>query len=781
MARSSTKSYRRDEGVHQRDLQQQPIPFIGLALAPFVGLTVSYLVHAFVAGITIAGRQLLTGSGFALGVTVMAILAMAVGIAAAAWHFSKARTRPIRIALTGSTGLVIAGIAALVAIGPERWSAFFFVLLSWGVAGVWFLPRLHVLRRNDDSDVPADTGDDLMRELGLSGFRHKGKPQITYDNDGNPVRIVATIKHKFGQTRDKLQGAIRNIESATGGAPEGLSRVTKPSSGRSDESELTVVLVDPLKDRVPYPGLSHPGGSVSDYVDVGLYDDGLPVHAYVFGGTDPETKTKMPPTGYAFMGMTRAGKTVTENRLLIDGVITRNDGVILYLNQSKGGQDVQPIIAGVEVCILSDGYHAYRAAFTQVKSIATYRQRQLARYGISAWSADKCYHNPPTHTLDGTYDPMRPMPAVIVHVGEADAILADTADQAVWLASKGLSLGLIAGWSMQRWAATSMPTDLRFNIGTSFCFGVGDDYSATFALSEQTIKAGANPGNWKNRYPGKFYVENIGIEENRFPVPARGIGDVDDDTLYTRMRELSEQWGPRMAHLDRGSADATGGWWDQQVQATNDLRLTMTPRAATPAPATPAPATTTREEQHVARNHPGDPKFTGGDPDPDGPTPDDLDIRREIEVEVAMTDQIDGEKIFGGILEPDPDDPHQYDELMTIDPRAPIPVPPLDGIDLSGGKPDPQTREEAEAALDRALQQMATDTTLVEPGDENHIVFRVAQLIARYDFRTRSWFSPRLLSMAAGERECPPGYRLERLTDRRGEGWYRMNRFPNQY
>jgi hypothetical protein len=779
MGRNSTKSYRRDEGVHQRSLQEQPTPFVGLILSPFVGLAISYLVHMFVAGVTIGGRQILTGNDFALGVTVMVIALAAVGIAAAAWHFSHGRHKPVRYVLTGSVAVVVLWLAVLVAVGPERWSGFFFVLIAWTVAGVWFMPRLHVLRRNPNEDTP-DTGDDLMKELGLTGFKHKGKPTVTYDDKGNPVRVVATIKHKYGTTRDKLQAAIRNLESAAGGAPEGLSRVTPPDNGRSDESVVTMVLQDPLKARVPYPGLSHPGGSVADYATVGLYDDGEPVRAWACGGTSPEG-VKMPPTGYAFMGMTRAGKTVTENRLLIDGFITRRNAVILYLNQAKGVQDVQPIISGVEVCILSDGSSAYLSAFNKVKQIGAYRQRKLGEYGISAWTAEKCFDNPPTHTLDGRAIPMEPMPALVVHVGEADAILESTGELAIWLASKGLSLGIIAGWSMQRWAATSMPTDLRFNIGTSFCFGVGDDYSASFALSESTLKAGANPHNWKNRYPGKFYVENIGIPENRFPVPARGVGDDDDDTLYRRMREICEEYGPRMALLDRGSADATGGWWDQQRNATNELRRSMRP-GAPPAYAAPAQADT-RQEEPMARNHPGDPVFTAGDPDPNAPTPEEMQARHEVEVEVATTDEINGEKIAGEYLVTDPDDPGQYDELAGIDPDRPVPPPPDadDGIDLTGGKPEPSSREEAEAALDKALREMAADTTLIEPGDENHIVFRVSQLQRRYPFRVRSWFSPRLASMADGERECPPGYRLEKLPDRRGEGWYRMNRFPGQY
>lgn len=770
MARSNTRTYRREEGANQRALDDQPTPFLGIALSPPLALIFSWVLH-WIVGM----NKGLTGVSM---VTAFIAIVATPGIAWAAWHFSHGRHKPMRYALVSSTAVISLWLAALVFVGPDFWTGLFFLLCAWTFTGVWSLPRLHVLRRDPNENATSDNGeDDLMKQLGLTGFKHRGKPTVTYDDDGNPARIVVTVKHRFGAVRDALQGAVRNLESALG-APEGLSRATATDNGKSDESVLTMVLADPLKKRVPYPGLTNPGGSVSDYATVGLYDNGEPVHVWVCGGVSPEG-VKMPPTGYAFMGMTRAGKTVTENRLLIDGVITRRDGVILYLNQAKGSQDVQPIISGVEVCILSDGSSAYREALNKVKAIAAYRQKKLAEYGISAWSAEKCWDNPPRVTLDGRRIPMEPMPAVWVHVGEADAILQDVPDQAVWLASKGLSLGLIAGWSMQRWANTSMPTDLRFNIGTSFCFGVGDDYSAGFALSESTLKAGAQPHNWKNRYPGKFYVENIGIPENQFATPARGIGDDDDDTLYRRMREICEEWGPRMALLDRGSAAATGDWWDNQVKATNALRRSMRPGAAsadtnqTPSDAAPAQTPTTQQEEQMPRNRPGDPTFTAGDPDPSGPTAGEMEARHDVEVEIAETRDLGGDPVFDADTDAD---------LDGINPD--VPVPPVtgdDGIDLTGGKPDPTSREEAETALDNALREMAADTTLVEPGDEAHIIFRVSQLQKRYPFRARSWFSPRLRDMAEGIAECPPGHRLEKLEDRKGEGWYRMNRFPGQY
>jgi hypothetical protein len=787
MARSArvTRSNRQDEGTKQRGLSDQPTPFVGLALAPFIALVASWGIHYLIAGVTIGNRVLLTGSPSFLAVAISLVTLAAVALATAAWYFGKGRDIVYRATLTGSVFVITEWIAVLIGVGPHRWWGTFFVLITWGVATMWALPRLHVLRR-DPSEGRNDRepeGDDLISQLGLTGYRTKGDPEVRYDDKGEPERIIVDIKHRFGATKDALVSALPNIESAVGG-PEGLSRVTKPEDGKSNHSILTVMLRDPLTGRVPYRGPSAPGQPIQGYSIIGRYDDGDPFRLMPFGGVDTDG-ISLPPTGYAFMGMTRAGKTVGENRLLLDGVITRHGGVILYLNKAKGGQDVQPIIAGVECAVLSDNNADYRTAFNQVKAILTYRQKELARYGISAWSYAKCVANPPQQTLDGTARPMAPMPMLIVHVGEADAILETAGEEAVYLASKGLSVGIVAGWSMQRFSATSMPTDLRMNIGTRLCYGVGDDYSAGFALSDDTIKRGAHPENWRNTKPGRFYGEGAGIPENRWPISAKTIGDTDDDALYLHMRQEAEQYGPNMMRLDSGSVHATRGWWTKHVTETETLRTELTPRsvptpAPTPTPAATPAAETTQEDPMGRRPATASAAAFQVDNHPAAFDPDAADLATDTAAEIAETTEIGGQQILGDIIQPDEFDP-QFAELSSIDPQAPIVMPTGDdGIDLTGPKPDPQTREEAELAFDEALRTLASDERFVDEDDNRYVTFRTGQLQEFYRYRTRQWYSPILAAMADGQRSCPPGYHIERHPERTGDGWYRMNRVPDQ-
>lgn len=780
MAGTRTRATRQDEGTKQRPVSQQPTPFLGLILAPLLALGLSWVLHYVIMGVT-WGPVHFGGSQPALGLAVILVTLGAAGLGFQAWALAHDRHPPLRYALTGSTYIVAQWLAMLIWTGPHRWWNTFFVIFAWLVVGMWALPRLHVLRR-DPRDSTGEQEDGLMQELNLKGFRF-GKPNVQHDPvTGEPTRAEYDVKHRLGATRQTLTSALPNLESAVG-APEGLSRAVKPDDGKSNHTKLTLILKDPLVGRVPYDGPSHPGGSITDPALIGMYDDGEPVYVWIAGGTDKDG-IKFPPTGYAFMGMTRAGKTVTENRLLIEAVITKRDAVLLYLNRSKGEQDVGPIIDGVEVAVLTDDNSAYTEALRQVRAIISYRQKELARFGVSAWSSDRCFYNTPTNAAG---ERMAPMPALVVHAGEADAILESAGELAVYLSSKGLSTGVLAGYSLQRWAATSMPTDLRFNIGARMCFGVGDDYSAGFALTDTTIAAGAHPENWRNTKPGRFFIEAAGIPDTRWPVAAKGIGDVDDDALYDNMRADCALYGPQMAKLDQGSAVATRGWWARHARETDALRDKILGRgehAPKPAPTstdTPTPTPITRPEAPTVTPHPAAATFDASPPS-DAQDPDGMAAADDTEAEIASTTHVGDDSILGDLVRPDDDDP-EFEELRAINPNAPLPPPPPDDVDLTEPKPEAPSAEAARDALDQALRDIAKDPKLRDPDDASGrtVLFRTGQAQAMYPFRSRGWYSTMLQDLAEGRRDVPPGLRLTKAPDRQGEGWYRLTTDPDDH
>lgn len=766
MSSKTVKTTERTDGVG-RKLTDQPRRFLGLFLAPFAGLLVSWAIHVYVRGVHVAWGPIdfqAPGGLAATVVTSCATMLGAVYLAHVGWEFSEHRKPPFRRALAGSSFAIGALFAVSVGVGPHYWWSFIFILIGWYAAAMWSLARLNVTRADPRGDGDKDD-DGLLDKLGLKGWKFS-KAHVERDAKGVPTRVDIDAVHAPGDTVGKLQDAVPAFESLAG-APAGMSRATP--TGAANRSKMSIILQDPFAGgRIPYGPPSFPGGSITDPITTSIYDDGHPVWCWLAGGPG------FSPTGYGFMGMTRTGKTVNENKMLTE-VISRRNVVVLYLNKAKGLQDVRPVIPGIEVAVISegmdDGVAEYKAALEMVKAIITYRQAQLARFGVSEWSA-RCFYNPPKNALGQT---MEPMPYLIVHVGEADAILERAHDISVHIASKGLSTGVAAGWSLQRASAESMPTGLRFNVGLWWCHGTGDEYSAGFALSDKTIRAGANPHEWGQRKPGMHYVVGPGIDEENFAKSAKTavlVGDdpdLPDDVLnemfQNEMLRRNQENAPFMARLDRGSAEATGApgepanRWDLLARKTDRIRNELLGGIANMTASDRNEGSQLRPQQ--GRN--SQPAFAADDPQP-GETAEDL----EFDAAVAEVTEVEGIELYDS------------EEVRNVDLSLPLPLPPADDdVTFEDPKPAAMSRDQALRALHQALLDLSGDPMFRDPADPtgNTAIVQIDDIVQRYPFRTRPWFSDEVKAMATGQRTPPPCLSLEHAEDLGARaGKYRLRR-----
>jgi hypothetical protein len=783
--KARTRSTERGERNHRR-LRDQPVLFLGLFLAPFGGLLTSWLIHAYTFGINWqvgSHAWVVPGNLAALTVTIALISVGALVMGYAAWHIAEHRKTPLRVMLTGSSSAIVWLFAISVGVGPHRWWSFAFVMVGWFVAGLWTLTRLNVTRQDPRSEEPKEDG--VLDKLGLGGWKFKVKERVTDPETGEPIRTVVGAKHAPGDTFDKLSGAVPAFESFAG-APAGLSDANRTEA--SNESVLTIQHRDELKYRLPYGPLSHVGGSIQDPITFSIQQDGRPVWCFLAGSPTGE----FPPTGYGFMGMTRTGKTVGENEMLTE-VESRIDAVILYLNQAKGLQDIRPVIPGIEAAVLAEnatdqGVGEYKAALDMVKTIITYRQATLARFGKSAWDPS-CFSSPPIRRMaDGSVQRMEPIPALLVHVGEADSILERAGELATYVSSKGLSTGVIPGYSLQRASAEFMPTGLRFNIGAWWCFGCGDEVSAGFALTDDVIAAGAHPEYWKQSKPGYHYFVGPGVPDDRKAKMARTMSGESTDQLQAEMLRRNLENAPRMAKLDRGSAEATGvpgmpsNRWDLIVRNTNRIRNELLHGQAPASPTanmTAADRNPTPQVEEYMPRKPGydddaPPAFTATEP-ANGETAD------AMEFDVDFSDEVrDTREVEGVVLYPRNED-GTSDE--TIDLSKPLPLPPEDDdISFEEDKPEAPSREVALLALYDVLRALSDREDLRDPGDPtgNTVIIQVSDVYGPYPYRSRPWFSAELTAIAAGKRTPPPSRTLERADDLGlRSGKYRLRRVPD--
>lgn len=761
-------------------ISHQPRRFAGLFLAPLAGLPTAWLIHVWTVGIDIRWYRIhwqVRVNAAALPLTLVLLSWLTLGMCWIAWHFTAHREQPKRIALTASVAVLGALFTISVGVGPSYGWSPLFVLAGWVVALAWSLARLDVAR-NDQRSGDEEKEDGLLKKLGISRLT-RFKPKLVYDErTGEPARIDVDVEHAPGETVSVLQDGISTIESAVAGPPGMTSAVA--DQDRADRSRLSVMLRNPFRDHIPVGPLTSPGGSIADLTSVADYANGKPAFVTTAAGRHMASSTS-----YALIGMTRAGKTSTETQLLTEWG-SRIDWVCLYLNQAKGLQDVRPLLPIIEAAVIAEngeaGLSDYVLAIQQLKAIMIYRQQELSRFAVSAWSPRCCDPNPdrrPSAIVGGRRVPMARMPFLTAHFGEADSILSSSraSGDAVYVASKGLSLGVNTGWSLQRPDWKAMPTDLRANIGLWFVHGMNSTDEEDFVLDEDVQAAGAHPGKWGQRKPGQHFMTGPGIDESLFSTALKTrflVGDAEDadgrpidfDTLNDRyMAEMlcrNFASAAKMCRLDRGSAEATDGWWSEQSAKTAALLDRMlNPESATES-AGPVRRSATSVRQPAAWQA----------ADADGIDPQEMeDMMAEFEADVAEATEVDGIELYGN------DD--DTEAMRTVDARDPGDVPTLDVDPLANSavddKPAAATPKEAETEVRATMIRMLDNPRYADRAVPGTAVVTPGQIFTELGFRSRPWVSSKVAEMLMAGGSVADGVIVER-TGPPHKGQYRLRR-----
>ncbi len=788
-------------------LPQQVIVFVGLVLAPFVGLGASWLLHYFILGGSV-GPVSIPGSRPILFVTVAAIVVFGVFLRRVAFEFAEHRTEFVRRVLSWSVLVLTEVFALSVAIGPWRWMILVFVVSGWAVASIWGIARLDVTR--NDKEGSTGEKETFWSRIGVSKATQFRTKVVHDEKTGEPVRLDIDVEHDrgTGETGEVFsEGGLSRMESAAAG-PHGMSSVTRDPD-RADRSQVSLMLRDPFKRNIPVGPLSAPGKSIAEWTTVADYANGQVGRVTIAGGLHTPS-----PTSYALIGMTRAGKTGTETQLLTDWG-SRCDWVCLYLNQAKGLQDVRPLLPIIEAAVIADGdgtsvdLGPYRVAVQNVRAMMAYRQQVLGEFGVSAWTPRCALPDPakrPSRVVNGVRVVLPRLPFLTLHLGEADALFADNRlpDDLIYVGSKGLSLGINVGVSLQKPDFRSMPTNVRSQIGLWFIHGLAESDDEEYVIDLATRKAGANPGQWKARKAGQHYMIGNGVERQEFaPVALKtrfliGSDHAADGTPYT-FEELNERYMAEMLRrnvesaktqmkLDRGTAEATGGWWDEQVAKTDALRHRMltSQGVATSQPetvvATSQPtshATSQATSQPLATSHapatsqtvpPGFRSQGVPQPATDEPTAEEMD---EMHDDAASVTEVEGIELY-------PDASTRNVDLMA--PSAPAPVfdsPEDDPLydPEEEAKPGARDRDAALAALGDALDELCADASLADPKDPSAVIVSPGLVADRYPFRSRPFFSAEFADLAQNQGPLAARFDMELAQDLGiRKGLYRLRR-----
>lgn len=789
MSSRSKTTVRESDGMG-RKVTDQPRRFIGLYLAPVLALPFAWLIHLWAFGLTWHGRTY--GGDSVLGAATLVAFGVAMAYLTGYAHKSTAhREAHVQQAFTATVAIIAALLALNVGTGPDYVVSGAYLIISYGLASLWVIPRLNVARKESRED--GEEKDGFWKRLGVHP-KTRMTAKVTHDEKtGEPERVDVKFAHHEGEGLEVVTEGLAAMESAAHG-PRGMSSAA-PIDGRADQSQATILLRDPFRSHIPLGPLSAPGSSVGEFLTFADYADGQPALLSLAGGLVVPNNSSI-----GVIGMTRSGKGVTEMNLLTEHA-SRCDWVCLYLNQAKGSQDVRPLLPIIEAAVIAEdgeqGLGTYIAAFKQVEAMMNYRQHRLSQFGITNWTV-RCASPDPSKRpsridpATGRREIMESLPMLTVWVGEADAILANgrAADAGKFIASKSLSLGINSGWSLQNPDWQSMPTGLRSQIGTWLVHGLSSNDHASMVLSDGVRKAGARPEEWGMTKPGQLYIVGAGVPDSaRFPVAAKTrflVGELTDengrqydfDTLTDRfiaeILRRNLQSAKTMAKLDRGSADATGGWWDEQAAATEALRSDLlSPQLGTPQsrnnPAT-APQTADRIAEYVPPGLRGKPAPQPAIDD-DAPTADEM---TEMHEEAAEVKDIEGIQLYENA---------ETEAVDLTQEAAPLPDvadedDPLYDPD-EDAKPAPKTREEAVACLAEAFDDLLSDGSLRDRSDETGqtVIVNPGLVFDRYRLRSRPWVSGEFALIAEGQGDLSGRYVLT-LAEDLGihKGKYRLRR-----
>ncbi|MBB5808945.1 hypothetical protein F4560_008713 [Saccharothrix ecbatanensis] len=445
-----------------------------------------------------AGTHLLCADSDVLPWVTPGLTLLGTGLSAVAWKAGAARGMVTRLHATATTALGGLWLTACSIVAP--WTQPMTGLCLYGGAAValsWNIRR--VLSSGGDGDGASG----LFEKIKLAGVR-TGPVEVSPNKVSVPLALpagevsVEDVQQKADKVAQVLglhKGSVRVV-----GDPDDLSRAT-----------MAIVPQDVLRHPQPWPGPSAPGGSITEALVPGLYEDNDPQQLFLPG----DKKTQRNATHYVVQGMNGSGKSHGA-KLTWTEILTRRDANLIVLDPSKGEQTVGFLGDNAHVVI---GHQACRNLVTSVPDAITDRASQLGKWGYDQWT-------PEVFAKHG-------MPYLVLWIEEAPRVLED-AKTVTRIAQEARSAGISLVLSLQKASFRQMNTDIRSQLGGVWCFGVNDIEDAAFTLSEETIDAGARPDRWKNRRPGCNYLEGPGIAEERFAVPGRTF-DVTDDEMATEI------------------------------------------------------------------------------------------------------------------------------------------------------------------------------------------------------------------------------------------------------
>lgn len=424
----------------------------------------------------------------AVGMTVAS-----AALTAATWLGAEGTKTPRRIHATLSTAAGTAYLTAATFTDPLGATQLSWLAMGGSVAAASWNVR-KAMRVNVDPKTgeqgAVETGV-LVKAIGNAKMKMRKPPEIEPNKVNVPYQLAPGE-----MTNEEVGRRLSAIASELGISPTSLRIKSDPDN--ASQGELIIVPKDVLVEGTPWPGPSAFGRSITEPIVFGVYEDGEP-EIFWFPGSAEERRNA---THFLAAGMNGSGKSAGISQAIIE-VLTRDDAWVWAVDPSKGQQTFGPFLPFLDWVEMTEaGGNEMIDALPQV---ITARADELGRHGFKNWTRE-------------AYEKLG-MRYGVVWIEEAAKFFRNGTEME-GLVMEARSAGISVIISLQRPSATSMPTDVREQLGGVVCFGVKGSTTANMALPDDVIDAGARPEAWENRKQGYNYLVAPGIDEDRYAMKA---------------------------------------------------------------------------------------------------------------------------------------------------------------------------------------------------------------------------------------------------------------------
>lgn len=443
----------------------------------------------------------------ATSATWTAIVAVAFTVlAGSSWHFWGVRRRETRLTAVAFTVALLGWV--LFAGTGTPWG--FNTLKAYGIGGfvaaaAWMMRHAALSGINDH---------DTAREQGGAGWLEKvagawkGGRVLKQTTNGEEARQLidlegSAIVGDAQRSRDQI--------AATLGVDANQVKVLRVP-GNEGQAEVVLNKAQDTSRPLVYTGPSAPGGSIADApLYLGRRTDRSSIEWWIVGSDDPQHPRPLAHT--KLTGATGSGKTETLCTAILD-LRWRRDCAPVVADPAKfqqGFGDIEECLA-----LAAKTPEDAKQLMMNLADVVEYRADLLGN--LERADGGKGYKQwmPECFTRHG-------VPALLVDFEEAADIIPYVTEELDEAVRKLRSVGVHLSISMQTMPFDNLPRKSRGQFGQSLAHGQIEYQDAKYALSPQTLEAGADPTKWKNDNPGCLYAEMTGTDPVHWPIDGRAL------------------------------------------------------------------------------------------------------------------------------------------------------------------------------------------------------------------------------------------------------------------